>query len=112
MNLLNVSQLFSGNSGQQSSGIRMSPEVEDVIVNPLVQDPMVHAIRCLVTTPEFTSIKKTKFAYSLEGYKKDTKVANKKAMKIFLLASQYYKLGNLYFAAHTYRRNAFSSNNL
>ena len=33
-------------------------------------------------------------------------------MRIFLIASQYYKLGNLYSAAKSYRRLEFSSNNL
>ena len=79
---------------------------------PPVQEPLVQGIRILITTDEFCKVPMKKLASSLKGYKSDTKKANRKAMQIVLLASQYYKLGNLYFAAQKYRRNEFSSSNL
>ena len=94
----------------------MSPEVRKKVhkdrTHKQIADPLLHSVRCLVTTDEFTRVKKTVFAQSLEGYKRDTKETNRKAMLIFLLASQYYKLGSLYFVAQKFRRTSFCSNNL
>ena len=78
MNLINGEQLYEENIGQLQlhNQIVMSPGVRNKMQNsyrqPIVRDPLISGIRCLVTSTEFSSVKKTKFAYNLEGYKKDT----------------------------------------
>ena len=115
MNLMTKTQIIRADNKSQVNKSFMSLEVKSKMYNLQaksgLEDPLLHGIRILVTTKEFTRVKKSKFAYSLKGYKSVTKKANRKAMQIFLLASQHYNVGNLYFSAQTFRRSQFSSNN-
>ena len=102
MNLVNEVQRFNEEKEELEGNQELSPGIKERMQGldgiPPVQDPLLQGIRILITTDEFCKVTMKKLASSLKGYKSDTKKANRKAMQIVLLASQYYKLENLYFA--------------